>query len=116
MIDFEDDYTDLEDDDVDRAMKELEAFYAKPPSVVIGDGKNKETDLAEWSDPDEARYNAKMGLGKDGEPMPVDKVLDKRVTSGYHMALDEGYNILDMDGDDEGSSLTQFQPEGFNQW
>lgn len=101
--------------------KNLIDSFGRQAVRIIGEGKRKYTDVVEWSDPEEARYNAKMGLDKYGMPKPVHKVLEDREESGYTMNLAEGFDLLGDDdyGEDDtpiGPNNEFFNPSGFNDW
>jgi hypothetical protein len=100
------------------AIKDLESFFAQPPVAVIGEGRHRATDVVEYVDQEEQKYNKKYGLDKNGDPLPVDEILGDRLDGdSYSYALEEGFEMLDEDGDDPQSGLSKFnEPSGFNQW
>ena len=96
----------------------LQEMFNQAPQPVVGEGRRRATDVVEHVDQDEARYNAKYGLDKNGDPLPVDEILGDRTDGeGYHFALEEGFDSFSND-DDEAANIDAvnkfFEPNGFN--
>ncbi len=110
-----------EDLEMSEEMQALFDTFSAPARRVIGDGRKRETESKELTDPEEARYNAKMGLDAYGQPMRVDKVIAQREEGGgYAMNLAEGFDLLGDDNYGKNDTPTGpnwfFNPTGFNDW
>jgi hypothetical protein len=103
------------DDEFEEELKELEAKLSTPAQVVVGDGRTRSTDVVEFVDHEEKKFNAKYGLDQNGDPMPVDMVLEIWETAGYDTTLEEGFDIFEQDDDGSGLAMN-FEQSGFNQW
>lgn len=79
-------------------LQELMLQFDQPPMVVIGEGRKRATEVAEYVDADEANYNRKYGLDKEGNPLASDKLME-RVEDTYGATLSEGFGILEGEGD-----------------